>query len=75
MSDRATRFTIGKDLLPGPNGRCDACQKFLNHGERVYYLAHLATPWMAEDDENNSWSGHVWHIDCDEGSLAADGAV
>jgi hypothetical protein len=71
MSEQAMRFTVDKDLHVGPRSVCDACAQPLKGGERVYMLMHLATPWKAEDDEDNDWSGYTWHVGCDEGSLAA----
>lgn len=72
MSDAAMRFTVGKDIFPGPNDKgCDACRKPFNAGQRVYNLCHNATPWRSMDDEPE-WGGYTWHVDCDEGSLAAD---
>jgi hypothetical protein len=70
MSDSATIFTVGKDLLT--SGACDACREPLKQGDRVFWLGHVATPWKAEDDEDKEWSGYTWHVGCDEGSLAAD---
>jgi hypothetical protein len=72
MSNEAMRFTVGKDIFPGPSGStCDACRQPLLAGQRVYMLCHLATPWKAEDDENHEWASITWHKDCDEGSIAA----
>ena len=73
MASGAMRFTVGKDLHVGPNGStCDACKLPLLAGQRVYNLTHLATPWKAEDDEDQEYGGYFWHVECDEGSLAAD---
>lgn len=70
----AETYTVGEDfVLCSTSKPCDACEQPLKTGERVYYLSHLATPWKAEDDEYNSWAGYVWHIGCDDGSLAAEG--
>jgi hypothetical protein len=71
MSDAAQRFTVGKDVFPGRHNRgCDVCGKPLESSQRVYMLCHNATPWKAEDDEPE-WGGYTWHVECDEGSLAA----
>lgn len=63
-------FTVGRDMFTA--APCDACKQPLRSGDRVYYLTHLATPWKAEDDEDQEYSGYTWHVGCDEGSLAAD---
>jgi hypothetical protein len=65
----ADRFTVGETLHT--SSPCDACKQPLKSGERVYGLFYLTTPWRAEDDEYNDYGMHVWHVDCDEGSLAA----
>lgn len=71
MSDAAQRFTVGKDIFPGAHDKgCDACEQPLTAGQHVYMLCHNATPWKAEDDEPE-WGGYTWHVDCDEGSIAA----
>jgi hypothetical protein len=72
MSDRAMTFTVGKDLFT--DAPCDACNEPLRSGERVFHLTHCASPWKAEDDEDQDYRGYTWHKACDEGSLAADGA-
>ena len=69
-------FVVGKNLFPTRGGsRCDACREPLVKGQRVYVLTHLASPWKAEDDEYQDYGNYTWHVDCDQGSLAADGAV
>ena len=53
---------------------CDACRQPVDDGEEVYSIIYNTKPWLAEDDDDNCYGIHLWHMGCDKGSLAADGA-
>jgi hypothetical protein len=71
--ETASIFTVGKNISAG-GSPCPACKKPFVDGQRVYMLCHLGTPWLAEDSEDHEWAGYTWHVECDQGSLAANGA-
>ncbi|ORA23415.1 hypothetical protein [Mycobacterium aquaticum] len=71
MSDTAQRFTVGRDIFMSGTALCPVCSQPFKGGERVYDLTHDSTPWRAEDDEDREYASYTWHVDCDQGSLAA----
>lgn len=71
----AAKHVVNKDYYPADGATCDACGEQLMPHESVYVLAYCSTPWKDEGDEDNDWPCYRWHVGCDEGSLAADGAL
>ena len=71
FSGEAEKHTVGTTLIPHGDTTCDACKQPLLTGEIVHLVTYPGTPWKSEDSEDHEWGSIVWHVECDEGSLAA----